>query len=126
MSLTPEVSRRERQILDIVYAHGEASATTVLAEIPDPPTRVTVRILLRILEQKGHLRHRKQGREYIYQPTRSRKTAGLSALRRVLRTFFDGSLERAVAAQLADRRSELSPEELKRMAELIARARKEY
>ncbi len=118
-----DVSRRERQILEAIYARGEASARQVLFEIPDPPTYTTVRILLRILEQKGHLKHRKVGREYVYYPIRSRARAGLSAFRRVLRTFFDGSLERAVSAHLGDRRTTFTKEELARMAELIARAR---
>ncbi len=118
------LSRRERQMMDIIYALGEASATQVLDVLPDPPTRTTVRTVLRILEEKGHLRHRKRGREFIYGPTRSRSRAAQSALRRVLRTFFDGSFEKAVAFHLSDPRSGLSDPELKRLADLIRQARK--
>ncbi len=119
-----DLSRRERQIMDIVYARGEASATDVLSDMPDPPTRTAVRTMLRILEEKGHLVHKKKGREFIYQPTRARTRAGLSALRRVVQTFFEGSLEKAVAVHLSDPKSDLSEGELKRLADLIRQARK--
>ena len=117
------LSRRERQIMDIVYARGEVSAAEVLAALPDPPTKTAVRTLLRILEGKGHLAHRQEGLTYLYRPSRPRGRAGRSALRRVLRTFFDGSLEKAVAAHLGDPASDLSPEELARLADLIYQAR---
>ena len=119
-----QLSRRERQIMDIVYVLGEATATHVVAALPDPPTRTAVRTMLRILEEKSHLRHTKKGREYVYQPVRARRRAGRSALRRVLRTFFGGSLEQAVAAHLTDPGANPSPDELKRLAELIRRARR--
>jgi len=119
-----QLSRRERQIMDIVYARGEASATHVLADMPDPPSRASVRTMLRILEERGHLRHYKKTREFIYQPTRQRRHAGQSAMRRVLTTFFDGSLEQAVAAHLSDSATDLSTEELNRLAELIRKAEK--
>ena len=118
------LSRRERQIMDIIYARSEASATDVLNDMPDPPTRTAVRTMLRILEEKGHLVHKKKGREFIYQPTRARTRAGLSALRRVVQTFFEGSLEKAVAVHLSDPKSDLSEDELKRLADLIRLARK--
>ena len=118
------LSRRERQIMDVIYACGEASAAEVVERIPDPPTRTAVRTMLRILEEKGHLKHRKRGREFIYQPTRPRQRAGQSALRGVLATFFEGSLEKAVAAHLADPATEPTPEELKRLARLIREAKK--
>jgi predicted transcriptional regulator len=118
------LSRRERQIMDVIYASGEASAAEVVERLPDPPTRTAVRTLLRILEEKGHLKHRKQGREFVYQPTRSRRRAGQSAMRRILETFFEGSLEKAVAAHLADPAAEPRPEELKRLARLIREAKK--
>lgn len=124
MDEQPQLSRRERQIMDVIYSRGSASATHVLAEMPDPPSRTAVRTMLRILEQKGHLKHHKQGREFIYQPTRPRQRAGQSAMKRVLRTFFDGSLEKAVAAHLADDGATLTEDELKRVAELIRQARK--
>jgi predicted transcriptional regulator len=118
------LSRRERQIMDVVYARGEATAVEVHAGLPDPPSRTAVRTLLRILEDKGHLRHKQDGLRYVYQPSRPRGRAGKSALRRVLQTFFDGSLEKAVAAHLADSAAELSPAELTRLAALIEQARK--
>jgi predicted transcriptional regulator len=122
-SAEESLSRRERQIMDIVYARGEASAAEVLADLPDPPGKTAVRTLLRILEEKGHLKHREDGLRYVYRPSRPRGSAGRSALRRVLETFFDGSLEKAVAAHLADSAEGLSPEELARLAALIHQAR---
>src|SRR5581483_4721283 len=119
-----QLSRRERQIMDVVYAHGEASAADVHAGLADPPSYTAVRTLLRILEDKGHLRHRQEGAKYVYRPSRPRGDAGLSALQRVLRTFFDGSLEKAVAAHLGDAAADLPPEELARLADLINQARK--
>ena len=117
-----QLSRRERQIMDIVYARQEASATDVLAELPNPPSRASVRTMLRILEERQHLKHYKKGREFIYQPIRPRRRAGQSAMRRILRTFFDGSLEQAVAAHLGDSAARLSTEELSRLARLIRQA----
>ena len=118
------LSRREREIMDIVYARGQASATDVLGDMPDLLTRASVRTMLRILEEKGHLRHKKKGREFIYQPMKARKQAGQSAMRRVLKTFFDGSLEKAVAAHMADPGAQLSASELKRLGELIRQVQK--
>jgi len=118
------LSRRERQILEVIYARGEASAVEVTENIPNPPTNTAVRTLLKILESKGHLKHVKRGREFIYQPMRPRGRAGLSALRRVLSTFFEGSVEQALASHLADSDTEISDEELKRLARLIREARK--
>ena len=110
--------------MDIVYAHGDATATEVLDAMADPPSRTAVRTLLRILEEKGHLGHKKRGREFVYRPTRPRRRAGQSAIRRVVKTFFSGSLEKAVAAHMADPEAELSHEELERLADLIREARK--
>jgi predicted transcriptional regulator len=118
------LSRRERQIMDIVYGRGKATATDVLADMPDPPSRASVRTLLRILEDKGHLKHRARGREFVYEPVRPRTRVGRSALRRVLETFYDGSLEQAVAALLADRQWGLTEEQLNRLARLIRQARR--
>lgn len=120
-----QFSRRERQIMDIIYALGEASATQVVNAMPDAPSRTAVRTMLRILEEKGQLKHEKRGREFVYQPTRPRDRAGRSALRRVLHTFFDGSLEKAVAVHLSDPNSALTAHELERLAELIRKARRE-
>jgi predicted transcriptional regulator len=93
------LSRRERQIMDIVYARGEASAHEVQAELPDPPSNTAVRTLLQILETKGHLKHRQDGLKYVYRPSRPRGHAGRSAFQRVLAIFFDGSIEKAVALE---------------------------
>ncbi len=117
------LSRRERQIIEVIYAKGEATATDVVGNMPDPPTRTAVRTLLRILEAKGHLKHVKRGREFVYQPTRRRERAGRSALQRVLQTFFEGSLEKAVAAHLADPDAEVSTNELQRLSALIRQAK---
>ena len=117
------LSRRERQIMDVVYAQGSATALEVVEQLPDPPSRTAVRTLLRILEEKGHLKHVQRGREFVYQPTQPRLRAGRGAFQRVLKTFFDGSLEQAVAAHLADSSARLSAEELQRLADLIHQAR---
>jgi predicted transcriptional regulator len=119
------VSRRERQILEIVYARGEATAVQVVRDMPDAPSKTAVRTLMRILEEKGHLTHRQEGQSYIYQPSRPRMPAGQSALRQVVRTFFSGSIQEALAAHLADDHAELKPEELEKMAALIRKARKD-
>lgn len=119
-----QLSKRERQIMDVVYARGEASVSQIIAGIPDPPMRGALRTLLRILENKGHLTHRKHGREFIYRPTQNRGQAGRSALGRVLDVFFGGSLGDAVAAHLSDprRAARLTPEELHRLSDLIDKA----
>ena len=119
-----QLSRRERQIMDVVYALGHASATGVVAGMLDPTSRTAVRTMLRILEEKGHLKHEKKGRQFVYHPTRARRRAGQSAMQRVLSTFFDGSLEKAVAAHITDPGAKLPPEELKRLGELIQQARR--
>jgi predicted transcriptional regulator len=126
MGSKPEetLSRRERQIMDIVYARGEATAVDVLGELPEPPTKTAVRTLMRILEDKGHLTHRQDGLTYVYRASRPRGRAGKTALRRVLQTFFDGSLEKAVAAHLGDSAAGLATDELDRLADLIDQARK--
>ena len=116
-----QLSKRERQIMDVIYARGEATVAQVIEGIPDPPMRGALRTLLRILENKGHLTHRKQGREFIYRPTQPRGQAGRSALGRVLDVFFGGSLGDAVAAHLSDprRAASLTPDELRRLSDLI-------
>ena len=119
-----DLSRRERQIMEIIYARGEASAAQVLEDLPDPPSYSAVRALLAILEQKGQLKHRSEQGRYIYAPTRRRSKAGRSALVRVLETFYEGSLEKAVAALLQSD-SRLTADELKRLGELIEQARQE-
>ena len=119
-----ELSKRERQIMDTVYSLGRATAVEVLGRLENPPSRSSVRTFLTILEGRGHLRHRKVGKQYVYEPTRARRHVGKSALRRVLDVFFGGSLESAVAAHLLDPRMQVSPEELKRLSAIIAQARK--
>lgn len=119
------LSRRERQIMDIVYAKGEASAAEVRAALPDPPSYSAVRALLAILVDKGRLKHRSHEGRYIYAPTRRRAQAGRSALRRVLDTFFEGSLEKAVAALLQGADARLSQQDLQRLSQLIQQAQKE-
>ena len=123
MDFQSQLTRRERQIMDIVYARGAASSSDILEGLPNPPVRGALRVMLRILEDKGHLQHDKKGREYVYRPTVSKKQVGPPALRRVLDTFFSGSLRQAVAAHLAQQDTELSDEELRRLAELIRQAR---
>ena len=121
----PSLSRRERQIMDIVYRLKRATALEVQAEIPDPPSYSTVRALLRVLEGKGHLRHEQDGPRYVFVPMVPKERASANALEQVVRTFFDGSTSQAMAALLdADDRS-LSKTELDRLAKLIADARKE-
>ena len=125
MNEPPALSKRESQIMDIVYARGQATATDVLEAMPDGLSRTAVRTFLRILEGKGHLTHRTQGREYVFVPTHPRRQVGQSALRRVLEVFFGGSLEQAVAAYLSERNGIVRERELDEIAALIRRARKE-
>jgi BlaI family transcriptional regulator, penicillinase repressor len=120
-----QLSRRERQIMDVVYTKGAATAGDVLRELPDKLSNAAVRTFLRILEDKGHLAHRKRGREFVYYPTQPSKRVGRSALRRVLDVFFNGSLTQAVAAHLSDPRDAAGEEEVKRLSELIEQSRKQ-
>ena len=113
-------SRRERQIMDVIFARGEATAADVHAALPEPPSYSAVRAMLRILEDKGALKHREDGPRYIYLPTESREKASRSALKRVVQTFFDGSLADAVAA-LVD--AKVDPAELARIEEIIRQAK---
>ena len=119
-----DLSRRERQIIDILYSHGRATAADVQAALPDPPSYSAVRAMLRILEEKGHVRHEQDGPRYVYVPTLARDNVKQSALRHVLTTFFDGSAEQAISALLGDRSAKLTDAELDRLAHLIDRARK--
>src|SRR5688572_4963800 len=118
-------TRRERQIMDILFRRGRATAAEVMEELPGEPSYSTVRTQLRVLEEKGHVRHEEEGLRYIYIPVVARHTARKSALRHVVETFFDGSSEKAVAALLGGEASRLTDEQLTRIAELIAKARKE-
>jgi predicted transcriptional regulator len=118
------LTRRERQIMDILYRHGRATAGEVLQALPGTPSDSTVRTQLRVLEEKGHVRHEEQGLRYIYMPAVPRHAARRSALRHLMDTFFDGSAEKVVAAVLGGEGARLSPEQLKRIADLVDRARK--
>src|SRR5262252_3342803 len=109
--------------MEALYRRGEASAVEVLKDLAEPPSRTAVRTFLRILEDKGHLTHRKSGREFVYKPTRARQQVARSAFRRLLATFFGGSIEKAVAAYMADPSAELSQPELERLRALIEQAR---
>lgn len=118
-----ELSRRERQITDIIYERGEATAAEVTESLPDAPSYSTVRALLRILEDKGVLKHREDGPRYIYAPTVPREKASKSALTRVLNTFFEGSLANAVAALVDTKDGKFSAEELQRLEAIIKQAK---
>jgi predicted transcriptional regulator len=119
------LARRERQIMDILYRLGRATAGEVMAELPGEPSYSTVRTQLRVLEEKGHVRHEAQGLRYVYAPAVARRAARKSALRHLVNTFFDGSAEQTVAALLGGENAQLSDEELDRIADLITKARKE-
>jgi predicted transcriptional regulator len=124
-SAHPALARRERQIMDILYRRGRATAAEVMAELPGDPSYSTVRTQLRVLEQKGHVHHEEQGLRYIYLPAVPRHAARKSALRHLVDTFFDGSAEKVVAALLGGEGTRLSDEELDNIATLIARTKKE-
>jgi BlaI family transcriptional regulator, penicillinase repressor len=125
--MNPEhnLSRRERQIMDILHAQGQATAAAVLAALPAPPGYSAVRALLRILEEKGHARHRREGARYVYVPRTSPELARRCALQRVVSTFFQGSVAQAMAALLETADTQLSDTELTRLQQLIKKARKE-
>ena len=123
-ALSSQLSRRERQIMDVIYRHGKVTAAEVLAELPDPPSYSAVRAMLRLLEEKGHVRHEQDGPRYVYTPTVHRDKARRSALRHLVRTFFDGSTEDAVAALLQNDAG-MRDEELERLSQLIDAAKKE-
>jgi predicted transcriptional regulator len=118
-------SRRERQIMDIIYRQGQATAAEVLEALPEPPGYSAVRAMLRVLEEKGYLRHEYKGPRYVFLPTLPLEKARRSALQQVVQTFFEGSTEQAVSALLDDSSSKLSDDELDRLAQLIEQARKE-
>jgi BlaI family transcriptional regulator, penicillinase repressor len=118
------LSKRERQIMEAIYARGHATAIQVTEALPDPPTGTAVRTLLRILERKGQLTHSKQGREFIYKPTRPRGEVARSVLRRLLATYFDNSLEQVLATYMADPKTRFSEDELGRLHQLIEQARR--
>jgi BlaI family penicillinase repressor len=118
------LSRRERQIMDILYRRGRATAAEILAAMPDPPTYSAVRAKLRVLEEKGHLRHQEEALRYVYLPRVARDTARRSALQHLVSTFFEGSVENAMAALLDLSAARLKDEDLDRIARMIDEARK--
>ena len=124
MSAPGGLSRRERQIMEILYQRGKASANDVRDGMEDAPSYSAVRAMLRVLEEKGHVKHQAEGLKYVYVPTVARENAKRSALRHVLRTFFDGSAEQAISALLDESSTKLSPAELDRLARLIEEARR--
>lgn len=124
MALHQALSRRERQIMDVLYKLGRATAAEVRAQLPGEPADSTVRTQLRVLESKGHVRHEEEGLRYVYLASVPRHAARRSALRHVVQTFFDGSAERVVSALLGGEGSRVTAEELDRIAELVEKARK--
>lgn len=120
-----QLSRRERQIMEVIYRNGQATASDVLEALPDAPSNSAVRALLRILETKGHLRHVVDGTRYVFLPTLAPDRARRSAMQSLVNTFFEGSPEKAVAALLDVKRSELSENDLDRLSQLIENAREE-
>ena len=125
MNVEPQLSRREREIMDDQHAKGRATAAEVLAALPNPPGYSAVRALLRILEEKGHARHHREGARYVYAPRTSPEAARRSALKRVVATFFQGSVSQAMAALMESADTELSDTELAKLQQLIKKAGKE-
>jgi BlaI family penicillinase repressor len=126
MTTSPQaLTRRERQIMDILYRRGRAAAAEVMEDLSGEPNYSTVRTQLRVLEEKGHVRHEEQGQRYVYLPAVPRHAARKSALKHLVETFFDGSAEQAVAALLGGEASRLSDEDLDRIGRLIQKARKD-
>jgi predicted transcriptional regulator len=119
------LSRRERQIMDTLYKLERASVGEVLAKLADRPSYSTVRAQLRVLEEKGHVRHEEHGLRYVYIPAVPRDVARRSALRHLVETFFEGSTEKVVAALLGGEIARISPEELERISRLVSKGRKE-
>jgi predicted transcriptional regulator len=119
------LARRERQILDLLFAAGRATGQEIQRALPDAPSYSTVRTILRVLERKGYVRHTEEGLRYVYEPAIPRDKARKSALRRLLHTFFDGSAQQAVAALLDPKIARISREELDQLAALIEKAKKE-
>jgi len=120
-----DLGRRERQIMEAVYARGQASVSDVLEALADPPSYSAVRAMLNLLEEKGHLRRKKTGRKFVYLPTVPLERARRSALRNLLNTFFSGSATQAVASLIELENKRLSPEDLERLSRLVDEAKKE-
>src|SRR5262245_16076701 len=118
------LSRRERQIMDVLYRKGRATALEVLESLPDAPSYSAIRALLRVLETKGHVKHERSGPKYVFAPTVNREKAKKSAVRHLIQTFFDGSPEQAMTTLIDVSSSKLSADEFDRLASLIDKARK--
>jgi len=125
MIRTEALSRREREMMNIIFRAGKATASEVLEAMADPPSYSAVRATLRVLEQKGHLRHQHDGTRYVYTPTVNRDKARISALDQLLNTFFEGSAASVVATLIEQSRDHMTPDELDRLSILIEQARKE-
>ena len=127
MAKSPHVTltRRERQIMDVLYRRGRATAAEVMEDLTGEPNYSTVRTQLRVLEDKGHVRHEEEGPRYVYAPAVPRQAARKSALKHLVDTFFDGSVEQVVAAVLGGEAARLSEDDLKRIAEMVSKARKD-
>jgi predicted transcriptional regulator len=120
-----KLSRRERQIMDVLYERGRATAAEILAALPDPPSYSAIRALIKVLEDKGHVKHQEDGPRYVFTPSVPRAKARRNAVKHLLQTFFDDSAGEAVASLLGSSAGKLKPEELDKIEELIARARKD-
>jgi predicted transcriptional regulator len=125
MNIEQHLSRRERQIMDVLHTKKSATVAEIRTALPNPPGYSAVRALVRILEGKGHVKHREDGARYVYLPCVSAKAASRSALKRILSTFFGGSVDHAVAALLDASDKRLSPAELKNLQEIVNQAGKE-
>jgi len=123
--LYAELGRREREIMDVLFRRGRATAAEVLRDLAEPPSYSSVRSMLRLLEAKGHARHEWDGPRHVYLPTESQEQVRRTAARHVLRTFFNNSMESAVAAMLGGAEQPPSADELKRLAKLVERARRQ-
>ncbi|HET7706668.1 MAG TPA: BlaI/MecI/CopY family transcriptional regulator [Thermoanaerobaculia bacterium] len=125
MTRSEGLSRREREMMNIIFRQGKATATDVLEAMAEPPSYSAVRATLRVLEQKGHLRHQHDGTRYVYIPTVNREKARISALDHLLTTFFEGSAASVVATLIEQSKDQMTPDELDRLSSLIDQARKE-
>lgn len=121
----PSLSRRERELLEIIHRLEAPTLTEIIEEISNPPVRAAVRTLLNVMERKGHIRHDKRGREFVYHATRSREMEGGSSLRRLLSTFFKGSLKDAISCHFAESPKELKESEIEELSDLLKQLRKE-
>ena len=125
MTKPDPLTRREREIMDILHRRGRATAHEVLEDLADPPSYSAVRTFLRLLEERGHVKHEQDGPRYVYTPTVARRAAQRSAIAHLVETFFDGSVEEAMATLVETSKPKLSAEELERISALIAKAKKE-